>query len=354
MRAAPAALTLAVAVLVAGCGGGSESSGGGSGDLKGTTITYLGFGGTTDEAMQKVWFEPFEKETGAKVVLESPTDYKKIQIQQQSNNVTYDLVDGDAFVTEPGCGKDWEKIEVPNIDSALPAYEPKSDCTAPDYVYSYVIAYSPEKFPNGGPETCEDFFDTDKFPGKRQIWSYYYGSAPECAAVAAGADKKNPYPLDQDAVVDQLESIKGDITLFDTSQQAIDAMNNNDAVMGIYTTRMILAANEAGADWKIAEGWSATGSGTFAIPKGAPNKEGAQQLLDYIMDPANNPKFAEELPAYGSVTKAEPPKSAAKLETPFLASGSKEILDAGLLIDWDWWAENDKEFSQKWASATTG
>jgi putative spermidine/putrescine transport system substrate-binding protein len=341
--------------VIAGCGGGdSGSSGGGSGDLKGTTITYLGFGGTTDETMKKVWFEPFEQETGAKVVLESPTDYKKIQIQQQSNNVTYDLVDGDAFITDPGCGKDWETIDVPNIDSALSQYKPQSDCTAPDYVYSYVIAYSPEKFPNGGPQTCEDFFDTEKFPGKRQLWSYYYGSAPECAAVAAGADVKNPYPLDQDAVTSQLESIKDDITLFDTSQQAIDAMNNNDAVMGIYTTRMILAANEAGANWKIAEGWSSTGSGTFAIPKGAPNKEGAQQLLDFIMDPENNPKFAEALPAYGSVTKAEAPKSAASLETPFLASGSKEILQAGSLIDWAWWAENDKAFSQKWASATTG
>jgi hypothetical protein len=54
------------------------------------------------------------------------------------------------------------------------------------------------------------------------------------------------------------------------------------------------------------------------------------------------------------VTKAEPPASASQLESPLFASGSKELLDAGSIIDWNWWAQNDKSFSQKWAAATTG
>jgi putative spermidine/putrescine transport system substrate-binding protein len=361
-----AVLVLALTVVVAGCGSDSSSDSGSSStvtsktasglpDLHGTTISYIGFGGTTDEAMKKVWFEPFEKATGAKVTLDSPTDYKKLQIQQQSGNVTYDMVDGDAFVMDPGCGKDWEELnQVPNKSNALDSYKPKSACTVPDYVYSYVIAYSPKKFPTNPPKTCQDFFDTSKFPGKRQMWSYYYGGPPECAAVANGANVKNPYPMDQGKVSDKLNSIKGDISLFDTSQQAIDAMSNNDVSMGIYTTRMVLAANQAGAGWKIADGWSSTGGGTFGIPKGAPHKDAAEALLNFIMDPKNNKKFAEELPAYGSATNAEPPKSASKLETPWLASGSKPVLDAGSIIDWNWWAQNDKSFSQKWAAATTG
>jgi putative spermidine/putrescine transport system substrate-binding protein len=254
---------------------------------------------------------------------------------------------------DPGCGETWEEL---NVDTAavLEEYAPGSACTVPDYLYSYVIAYSPEAFPDDPPSTCEDFFDTKKYPGGRQMWSYYYGSAPECAAVAAGADVKNPYPLDQDAVAGKLESIKDDIRLFDTSQQAADAMSNNDVVMGIYTTRMVLAANEAGAGWKIADGWASTGNGTFGIPKGAPNAEGARALLEFIMNGENNAKFAEELPAYGSVTKAEPPASANDLESILLASGSPPLLEAGSLIDWGWWAENDKAFAERWASVTTG
>lgn len=367
-----AALALALAATATGCGSSSSSSsstsssgsGGSSAassttasglpNLKGTTISYIGFGGTTDETMKKVWFEPFEKATGAKIVLDSPTDYKKLQIQEQSGNVSYDLVDGDSFIMDPGCGKDWEQLNAPNASNALPAYKPKSACTVPDYVYSYVIAYSPTKFPNGGPQTCQDFFNPAKFPGKRQFWSYYYGGVPECAAVAAGASVKNPYPMDQTKVSNELKSVKSDISLFDTSQQAIDAMNNNDVSMGIYTTRMVLAANQAGAGWKIARGWSSTGAGTFGIPKGAPHKQAADALLNFIMDPKNNQQFAEALPAYGSATSAAPPQSAAKLATPWLASGSEPIVQAGSIIDWSWWAQNDKTFSQKWAAATTG
>lgn len=352
------------AVAIAACGGddgadesdapttAAEGDSSGLPDLSGTTITYVGFGGTTDEAMDRAWFTPFEEATGAEVVLDSPTDYKKLQVQVESGNVSYDIVDGDAFVMDPGCGKDWEEINAPNVKHVLPEYKPKSKCSVPDYVYSYVIASSPELFPEGGPNDCADFYDTDQFPGKRQLWSYYYGGPPECAAIAAGADPKNPYPLDMDSMVSELEGIKGDMDVFDTPQQAADAMLNNDAAMGIYTTRMILAGQDAGADWKIADGWSATANGTFGIPKGAPNKEAAETLLNYILDPENNKRFYEELPAYGSPQGVTP--DSAKEMDPWLVSGSKQITDAGFIVDWDWWATNDAEFSQKWAAVTTG
>lgn len=373
-------LLIAAAVLVlliAGCGGSSssessesstaepsggegsskEASTGGEGssglpDLSGTTISYLGFGGITDEMMQKAWFEPFEEETGAKIVLEAPTNYAKLQAQEQSGSVSYDLVDGDAFVMDPGCGEEWEEMNLPNLKNVDPKYQPKSKCTSPDYVYTYVIGWSPEKFPNGGPENCEDFFNTQKFPGKRQIWAYYYGDAPECAAVAAGADPHNPYPLDTGALLAEVKNIKNEILTFETSGQAAEAMQNNDAAMGIYTTRMLVEGEKLGADWKVAHRWSSTASGTFGIPKGAPHKEAAEALLNYIYNPENNKRYFELLPAYGSPEGFLPPQ-AEKMD-PWLVSGSKQLLSAGSLVDWQWWAENDATFSEQWQSAITG
>lgn len=367
---------LALCLLVTACGGSSSSSDGTSGssstpaeanegetaptssksgeyeDLSGTTITYLGFGGITDETMDKAWFKPFEEETGAKVVMESPTNYAKIQAQVESGAVSYDLVDGDAFVMDPKCGEEWEEMNVPNLKNVAELYQPKSKCTGPDYVYSYIIGYSEKEFPDGGPENCEDFFDTQKFPGKRQIWGYYYGGPPECAAVAAGADAKNPYPLDTEKVIDEVEGAKGDLSVYETPSQAADAMQNNDVSMGIYTTRMMVEAQNLGAEWGIAHGWASTASGTFGIPKGAPNAEAAEELLNYIYDPENNRRFYEELPAYGSPEGFVPPQ--AKKLDPWLVSGSKEILGAGSVVDWTWWAENDATFSEQWESAITG
>ncbi|MBS1877942.1 MAG: extracellular solute-binding protein [Actinobacteria bacterium] len=366
---------MVLCLIIAGCGGGSSSTTSGGAttseetegetanagskssseypSLAGTTITYLGFGGITDEAMASAWFKPFEEETGAKIVEESPTNYAKIQAQVESGAVNYDLVDGDAFVMDPKCGEEWEEFKnVPNLKHVAKIYQPKSKCTGPDYVYSYVIGYSEKEFPNGGPETCQDFFNTQKFPGKRQIWGYYYGGPPECAAVAAGANVHNPYPLDTEKVIKEVEGAKGNLSVYETASQAADAMQNNDVSMGIYTTRMLIEGQKLGAEWGIAHGWSSTASGTFGIPKGAPNAAAAEELLNYIYDPVNNKRYFEQLPAYGSPEGFVPPQ--AKKLSPWLVSGSKQILGAGSLVDWTWWSENDAKFSEEWESAITG
>lgn len=358
-------LALVGVLAITGCGGSDSSdddngstdtetttSSSGLPDLSGVTISYLGFGGENDDMMTKAWFKPFEKATGAKIITDEPTDYAKLEAQVKSGNVTYDLVDGDAFIMDPGCGTDWEKLDIPNAKYLLPRYEPQSACTAPDYVYSYVIGYSPTAFPDGGPNDCADFFDTEKYPGTRLIWSYYYGNAPECAAVAGGADPKNPYPMDIDSIADQMDRIKDSMRLYDTSGQSDDAMLNNDAQMGIFTSRNMYEAEQLGADWKIADGWSMTTNGTFGVPKGAPNKDAAEALINYILDPENNKRFYDLLPAYGSAQGYEP--KAAKSMDPWLVSGSDAILNAGGIVDWAWWAENDAAFADVWTQATTG
>jgi putative spermidine/putrescine transport system substrate-binding protein len=355
---------MGLALVAVGCGDDDSESASDDGaatqrtesghpDFSGITLNYLGFGGSNDKAMRKAWFEPYEKLTGLQIRSDQPTDYKKLKIQQQSGNVQYDLVDGDAFVMDPGCGKEWEELNLPNIEDVLPEYRPGTKCTAPDYIYQYVIAYSPKAFPDGGPQNCQDFFDTAKFPGKRQAWSYYYGSIGECAAVAAGGDPANLYPMDMDALFGKLESIKGDLSLYDTDGQAADSMVNNDAAMGVYTTRMVFEALEQGADWKIAPGWAAVASGSFGVPKGAENKEAAEALLNYIMDKENNIRYAEELPIYGSVVAAEVP-AAEDVEPPELVSGGPAFEGVAVHVDWDWWAQNDPAFAQEWTRVTSG
>ena len=356
-----AIVVTASAVLAAGCGdSGTDASStiakaktgaNGHPDFHGVTLHYLGFGGANDKAMRTAWFDPYEKLTGLKVVSDQPTDYKKLKIQQQSGNVQYDLVDGDAFIMDPGCGKDWQPLDVPNLKNVLPDYKPQSRCTAPDYVYQYVLGYSPKL--NPAPQSCADFFDKAKFPGKRQAWSYYYGSIGECAASAGGADAKSPYPLDLDSVFDKIGSLKGDLDLYDTDNQAADSMVNDDATMGVYTTRMVYEANQQGAGWKVAPGWATVTNGTFGIPKGAPHADAAQALLDYILDEDNNKKFAEELPIYGSVVTRSVPQ-AETIEDQRLVSGGPAMADAATHVDWNWWAKNDPTFSQGWIGATSG
>src|SRR5262249_57352757 len=56
-------------------------------------LVVCSWGGAYQEAQRKSMFEPFEKETGIKIVEASPTDYGKLKAMVQSNNVEWDLVD---------------------------------------------------------------------------------------------------------------------------------------------------------------------------------------------------------------------------------------------------------------------
>ena len=55
-------------------------------------LVFVGFGGSYQEGQTKALFEPFEKETGIKVVQTTGVDLAKLRAQVQSKNVEWDLI----------------------------------------------------------------------------------------------------------------------------------------------------------------------------------------------------------------------------------------------------------------------
>src|SRR6059036_2348580 len=55
-------------------------------------LVFVGFGGGYQEGQTKALFEPFEKETGIKVVQTTGVDLAKLRAQVQSKNVEWDLI----------------------------------------------------------------------------------------------------------------------------------------------------------------------------------------------------------------------------------------------------------------------
>jgi putative spermidine/putrescine transport system substrate-binding protein len=351
----------AAGLLAGGCGSSDSTSDGMSSSaatrpgglpkLDGQTISYLGFGGSTDEAFQKTIFADFEKKTGAKVVLDSPTDYKKLQAQVQSGNVQYDIVDGDPYVMDPQCGDQWERLTGVDTSAVDPAFKSSSDCTVADYGYYLQIAYDSKAFGKNGPRTCQDFFDTTKFPGKRAIWSYVEASAAvECAAIAAGANPKDPYPIDLDKAFAKLTSIKGDLVTYNSSSDAVDKMQNGDVAMSLVTARMVAEALNTQAPVAVSKAWIGRFWGSFGVPKGAPHAEAAKALLDYMARKDVNPRWLKE--SGGGVSNVTEPiqtaNGAGNLPTP------AEIERIAMSVDWKWWAAHDAKVTERFAALTTG
>src|SRR3979411_313709 len=55
-------------------------------------LVFVGFGGTYQDGQTKALFEPFEKETGIKVVQTTGVDLAKLQAQVQARNVEWVLI----------------------------------------------------------------------------------------------------------------------------------------------------------------------------------------------------------------------------------------------------------------------
>ena len=55
-------------------------------------LVFVGFGGSYQEGQTKALFEPFEKETGIKIVQTTGVDLAKLRAQVQSKNVEWGLI----------------------------------------------------------------------------------------------------------------------------------------------------------------------------------------------------------------------------------------------------------------------
>jgi len=363
MLAVLMALTLAVAL--AACGGddseapaeepaaSAETSDGSLPKLDGVTISYLGFGGYLDDQVKKVWMDPFTEETGAQFALDSPTDYAKIEAQVKSGNVSYDVVDADGFMIGPECGTLFAPTGV-SQENVLEELRIKSKCGVATYVYGVGMYYDDESFPNGGPQSCEDFFDVEQFPGKRIVWTYVAAAGVlECAAIADGADPKSVYPIDLDKAFAKLETIKEHLGGFDSSGQVVDGMVNRDAPIYMATTRNYVDAVAKGAKYSLAEDFLGRASGTLALVKDAPNSDAAKAWIEYVLDPEVNQRIAEAAPPYPGATGGETPAGWSEAAKAVDTVSGPQAGNA-FTIDQEWWTDNYDTVAERYSALLSG
>ena len=141
------------------------------------SLTVVSWGGSYARACVKGYHERFTAETGIAINLE---DYNgglaQIRAQVDVGNVYWDVVDLEIPDLVRGC--DEGLLELVEIDS-LPA-GPDGTRAAEDFVegtltdcgpatifYSTVYAYNDENIEGEKPATMADFFDLEKFPGRR-------------------------------------------------------------------------------------------------------------------------------------------------------------------------------------------
>lgn len=339
-------VSLAIAAL---CASGPLAAN--AADLKGRELNVISWGGVWTEASRVNFFEPFEKETGAKVnIIPATGDFDAmVRLQSDQGALQIDLLDGGnaSLLRRDG----YLEAFPPELIASLK--EQSREGTVREDVLSYgttatAIVCNPDMVAKC-PTNAAEFWDVEGFPGERAISGNW--TAPlQFAALAAGADRKNLYPIDIQAALAKLEEIRPHIKVWPESGAAQEQVmvDREVGISYMWNGRAHVVKRDVIPNLKLFWESATVGLDTgWLVPKGAPNADVAFAFLEW---------FGRQHEAQAAWTTAltypTPSKELADRITPEIA-GSLPVGQDLVLIDGDLQAQQQKEMRAAWQKFIT-
>lgn len=304
-------------------------------------------GGVWGEAQRKAYFEPFERETGIKVIRNPRVETGAVRASILAGAPRYDVAVAAGGVT-PGFERDglllpidYQYFEKEDLEAFTPIATSKYTC--PHIVYSLISVYSKAAFPNGAPKTWADVWDVKRFPGKRTLAGGTWGptaAAYEIALLADGVDPAKLYPIDWDRAFKSLERIKPSILKWwtsgaETSQLLID----KQAVIGSAWNGRVFGAIEEGANLGVSWDQGIIQYDNWYVLKGAKNAENAMKFLGFSARADRQAEFAKHIlysPPNANAFKLIDPARAALLPT------NEKVRGLQIVQNYDFWSQQTK------------
>lgn len=332
-----------------------------AGVLAGTTatafaqsqLTVVEFGGAVGAAERKAFFEPFEKNTGIKII---PVEYNgeqaKVKAMVEAKAVNWDVVEVESPDVERGCEEglfeklDWSRIG--NKADFLPAavYE----CGVGVFVWSTIMAYNADKLKEG-PKTWADFWDTKKFVGKRGLRKGARYNL-EFALMADGVKATDVYKVlttkeGADRAFKKLTDLKPNIQWWETGAQPAQILVAGDVVLSVAFNGRIDAAQREGKNLKVSWTGGIYDLDVWTIPRGAKNLDASYKFIAFASSPDAQADFARQI-AYGPVNN----KALAKLTPKILADLPTSPANAkdALQFNTKFWADQGEALEKRFAA----
>ena len=349
----------ACAVLLAACLAGQAAA---------QSITAVSYGGSYQKASTEAWFEPFAAATGIRVDVEDFNGaLAQIRAQVEVGAVHWDVVDLNASEVTLACDEGLlEYIDpemLPPGPDGTPAEEDfiagtLSDCGVGGVVWSTIYAYDANRFPGARPETIADFFDLEKFPGRRGMRRVPMVNL-EFALMADGVPAEDVYavldtPEGLDRAFDKLDTIKDQVVWWEAGAQPPQMLADGEVVMSTaYNGRIFNAQVLEGQPFVIVWDGQLLDINQLAIVAGTRRLDEALRLVSFA-------STAEALAALGRRISYGPAReSAAPLITTHLETGIEMgphlpthplNLARALRRDWSWWVDHQDEMNERFSA----
>ncbi len=314
-------------------------------------LTVVSWGGAYQDAQRDVYFKPFMEQTKVKMLEESwdgGVGVLRAKIQGGNNN--WDVVQVESEELVLGCEEglyeriDWTKLG--GKDRFLPAAV--HDCGVGAIVYNFILAFDSDKIKDG-PKTWADFWNVQKWPGKRALRKGPKTNL-EIALMADGVAPADVYKtLATDAGIERafrkLDQLKPHLVWWEKGAQPPQLLAAGEVAMTSAYNGRISAANKTDKkNFKIVWTNSLYTIDSWVIMKGSPNRAQAEQYLSFVSDPARQKNLPPKIP-YGVTTRAAT-SLVDKSVLPELPTAPENIASA-IYINEPFWVENIDKMNQR-------
>jgi mannopine transport system substrate-binding protein len=246
-------------------------------------------GGTFVDSLASNFFGQFTDATGIAVTpitINPDEQWAKIKADTEVGNVQWDLVNvgPDSLVLQSDYLADLgpDCADIPNM--AVNAAE--GVCQGNGFLYilgGHIGGYNTEAFPDGGPTSAADFFDTVTYPGPRCMSSNEAVYNMIIALSADGVAQEDLWPLDIDRALAKLDELKPDIAVWwESGDQSLQAWRSGECVMStLWAGRAKALQNEGSPVQQMWDGFPRDISG-FGLLADAPHPNAAKAFINYF------------------------------------------------------------------------
>jgi putative spermidine/putrescine transport system substrate-binding protein len=311
--------------------------------LAAESFTVADPGGPFGPAYDAAFVKPFEKETGAQINHIARIHYPSTEIKAMvdTKSYTWDVV----TATEA----DWyelnkqdllEPIDTSGEDMAQIMPQARKPNFMGTDVYASILAYRADKYGKNGPQSWADFWNVQKFPGRRAFHKHPI-DALEQALMADGVPMDKIYPIDMDRAFKSLDKIKPHVAVWWTGgAQTTQLLESGECdLVPTWNGRaqvLIDAGKPVDIMWNegiyAMEGW--------VIAKGDPKAALGKKFIKFCANAKRQAEYTKTL-AYGPTNPKAydfiPPERAKYL--PTAPDNVKKMIASST----EWWGTNKEK-----------
>lgn len=314
-------------------------------------LTVVSWGGNFQDAQREIFFKPYAAQSGKPVLDESwDGGVGVLQAKIKAGAPNWDVVEVESEELALGCADglyeklDWSKLG--GRDAFIPSAV--DDCGVGNIVWTTGLSYDGDKLKTA-PQSWADFWDTEKFPGKRGLrrGPKY---ALEFALMADGVPAEQVYevlgtPEGVDRAFAKLDKLKSDIVWWESGAQPLSLLSSGEVVMtAAYNGRISGINRTEKRNFKVVWPGSIFAVDSWVVMKGAENKDAAMDFIAYASRPENQAKLPEFI-AYGTTNKAAGPLVPAQY-APELPT-TPENMTGAIPLGVDFWIDNSEELTKR-------